>query len=155
SWPPPGVVERTFHLAKGGRLEREPVSEEGHDERRVDPNVGTGERSRWRSLLGLVPGDYPDRRERDRELTTFDGEPLEEELVLAGNPVLKLFAAWSEPEAARVFAYLEDLAPDGSVSYVTEGQLATIHRGAGDGLPTFRRAERQPVAAGEVVELTF
>jgi len=154
SWPPPGVVERMFYFAKGGRLERQPMVEEGHDERPVDPNVGTGERSRWRSLLGLVPGDYPDRTERDRELTTFDGKPLDEEIVLVGNPVLKLFAAWSEPEAARVFAYLEDVAPDGSVSYVTEGQLAAIHRAA-DGVPTYRRSEHRPVPADEVVELTF
>jgi len=155
-WPPKETTPAVLHLAPGGRLEVDAPTEVSHAEHDVDPRTGTGERSRWRSLLGLVPGDYPDRAARDRSLLVYEGAPLERELVLVGNPEVTLVAAWSDPEAARIFAYLEDVAPDGRVSYVTEGQLAAIHRATGeDGIRTFRRADGRAVVANVAMELTF
>jgi hypothetical protein len=159
-FPPPFTPE-VLHLSGGGRLAASAPSDDGDDAHHVDPALGTGERSRWRSLFSLVPGDYPDRRARDRLLLTYDGEPLERALEVTGYPIVALFVAWDADDDGRVFAYLEDVAPDGRVSYVTEGQLRAIHRRA----PTrragevpaqsFARADAWPVAAGEVAEIAF
>ena len=64
-----------------------------------------------------------------------------------------------------VFAYLEDIAPDGTVTYMTEGQLRALHRriAAPDTLPydpgpaphSFRRCDAMPVTAGEKFTLAF
>lgn len=52
-------------------------------------------------------------------------------MELAGWPivVLQMSAATSDP---AVFAYLEDVAPDGTVTYITEGQLRAMNRKIAD-----------------------
>jgi putative CocE/NonD family hydrolase len=152
SWPPPGAQPRALHLGASRRLADATWESEGSDPYVVDAGAGTGPRSRWCSLMSIVPGDYPDRRERDDKLLVYDGAPLDADLMMAGHPQLTVFAEWSEPDAARVFAYLEDVAPDGRISYVTEGQLAAIHRAP---QRSFRRADALPVAPNHPLELTF
>jgi putative CocE/NonD family hydrolase len=151
-------------LAREQRLvtEADADREGGEDALAVDPSVGTGERSRWRSLLSMVPGDYPDRRERDARLLTYDSSPLERAMEVTGHPTAAIFASWDDDEDGRVFAYLEDVAPDGRVAYVTEGELRAIHRKTtGERIPgalpqrSFVRADATPLAAREVGELCF
>jgi putative CocE/NonD family hydrolase len=175
TWPPPAAPVPLF-LASGGRLEADTApladvgGDAGDDALAVSPTAGTGERSRWRSLLSLVPGDYPDRRERDRLLLTYEAPPLDAAIEVTGHPVAVLFVSWDADDDGRVFAYLEDVAPDGRVAYVTEGQLRALHRRT---LPStrrstpearapgviparsFRRADAMPLAAREVGELAF
>jgi hypothetical protein len=161
-WPPP-ATPHVLHLAPGRALATSAPIEEGSDALRVDPDRGTGERSRWRSLLSLVPGDYPDRRERDRELLVFDGAPLARAMEVTGHPVAVIFASWEGDDDGRLFAYLEDVAPDGRVAYVTEGQLRALHRRTLNGaraageIParSFRREHGEALAAGEIGELAF
>lgn len=164
SWPPPGVRQRALHLAPGRRLDANaPTQTAARDEHRADASIGTGERSRWRSLLSLVPGDYPDRRARDEALLVYETTPLDDRVEIAGHPTVTLWMEWSHPEEAAVFAYLEDVSPDGRVCYVTEGQLRAIHRkvvarGETDSpVPqhTFRRGDGAPLGAGEPVEMAF
>ena len=161
---PPPFTPRVLHLARGGRLSVEPDlgDDTGHDALAVDPSAGTGERSRWRSLLSLVPGDYPDRRERDAGLLVYDGLPLLEPIEVTGHPIVSLFASWDDDDDGRLFAYLEDVAPDGRVAYVTEGELRALHRRArgartAGALPerTFLRQDASPLPAGEIGELAF
>jgi putative CocE/NonD family hydrolase len=160
---PPPFEPRVSYLAPKGRLSAIAMEDDaGEDAHRVDPALGTGERSRWRSLISLVPGDYPDRRERDRRLLTYDSQPLARPLEVTGFPVAVLFVSWDDDDDGRVFAYLEDVAPDGRVAYVTEGQLRAIHRrtssprAAGERpARSFRRADAQPVAPGEVAEIAL
>jgi len=164
AWPPP-AEPRIFRLTRGGVLD--PATRDGTDEHHgedaleVVPKMGTGERSRWRSLLSMVPGDYPDRRGRDARLLTYDSAPLDRPLTVTGHPVAVLFVSWDEDDG-RVFAYLEDVAPDGRVAYVTEGQLRALHRRTTDTrapleLPRrgFLREQAMPLAAGVVGELAF
>ncbi|APR75071.1 Hypothetical protein A7982_00417 [Minicystis rosea] len=159
-FPPPFSPE-ILHLAAGGHLAPSAPESSGEDAHRIDPALGTGERSRWRSLFSLVPGDYPDRRERDRHLLTYDSAPLDRALEVTGYPIVSVFVAWDDDDDGRVFAYLEDVAPDGRVAYVTEGQLRAVHRRAPDRAPgevpdhSFRRADAWPVPPGEVAEIAF
>ncbi len=162
SWPPPGLAHTTLHLAAAG-LSPTPARTARVDARAIDPAAGSGERSRWRSLISLVPGDYPDRRSRDAALITYDSLPLREALEVTGHPVVTLFVSWETTEDAAVFAYIEDVAPDGAIWYVTEGQLAARHRAVASatgvvtpGVPrSFLRRDALPIAAGEVVEMSF
>jgi putative CocE/NonD family hydrolase len=125
-----------------------------------DGSSGTGVRSRWRSLLSLVPGDYPDRAVRDSTLLCCETAPLTEDRELTGHPLLVLFVSCSEPDA-HLFAYLEDVAPDGKVAYVTEGQLRLLHRRLSTPpFPyvtpapqrSFNKSDASPIPSGEVVK---
>lgn len=140
TWPPPGFLPRALPLTGVKRL---PVS----------PDTGTGERSRWRSLVGLVPGDYPDRAARDRSLITYDTAPLAADLEATGHPVAALDVAFEGTTDGQLFVYLEDVAPDGRVAYVTEGCLRALHRRMKDGARTFAAADARPLADGERAEL--
>lgn len=163
SWPPPGTRTLALHLHRERGLRAEPPREAGADVHHETGTTGTGERSRWRSLLSLVPGDYPDRRERDAELLVWDSAPLEHDLEVTGHPQVTLHVSWDDADDGHVFAYLEDVAPDGRVAYVTEGQLRALFRRRVDPPPcaspaaprAYTRADASPVAAGEVVEVAF
>jgi len=160
TWPPPGFESNALHLSPK-RLSNDPSSEARVEARNIDESTGTGVRSRWRSLLSLVPGDYPDRRARDSTLLTYDSPPLDEAIEVTGHPIVTLFVSWSRAEDAHVFAYLEDIAPDGTIWYVSEGQLSALHRAVSDGgdvttpgvQRSFRRADARAVRADEVVEM--
>jgi putative CocE/NonD family hydrolase len=163
TWPPPGTTTAALHLGPGRSLLAERAARESTDEIVETGASGTGERSRWRSLLSLVPGDYPDRATRDRSLLYYESAPLVRDMEVTGHPVVVLFVS-SADDDAHLFAYLEDVSPDGSVAYVTEGQLRLLHRRlARPPFPYetpapihgFARADAAPLAAGEVASVTL
>ena len=90
----------------------------------------------------------------------FDGPVLSEAKELTGHAEVKLFLS-SDTTEAFVFAYLEDVSPDGRVTYITEGQLRACHRGGEAGYiypgpqHSYCRADQKPLVPGEVVELAF
>lgn len=152
SWPPPSR-ETVFHLAGSRALGHEaPPEEAASDVVHESGESGTGERSRWRSLISLVPGDYPDRRARDARLVYWETPPLDRALEVTGQPSVVLYIAWDDADDGHVFAYLEDVAPDGRVAYVTEGQLRALFR---DTPRTFTRANARPVHAGAIEAIAF
>lgn len=60
--------------------------------------------------------------------------------------------------------YLEDVAPDGRVTYITEGILRAIHRKISPEEPpyvhlgpyhSFTRADAEPLVPGEITEISF
>ncbi len=81
---------------------------------------------------------------------------------MTGHPIAKLFMSANATDGG-LFVYLEDVHPDGTVSYVTEGQLRLIHRQtadspiAGDPVPfrTYLRADARALTPGTVVEVTI
>jgi putative CocE/NonD family hydrolase len=163
SWPPPGVRMRSLYLAPGRGLSWERPGSEGADEYVVDVLAGTGGRSRWRGLLNpFIRSDYPDRRAQGARLLVYTSPPLEADLEVSGHPVVALRVSASAADAT-LFAYLEEVAADGGVRYVTEGQLRALYRGAMEGAGgagtaprrSFRRAEAAPLVPGEAAELVF
>jgi putative CocE/NonD family hydrolase len=161
-WPPPAEAV-PFYFGAEHTLSRErPAGATGSDRYRVDPLHGTGDRSRWNSLMGL-PVFYPDRAEADRRLLVYDSAPLEHDLEVTGHALVHLHVT-SSAEDGAFFVYLEDAAPDGRVTYVTEGLLRALHRElSGDKAPhteviphrSYRRADARPLAPGEPAELVF
>lgn len=163
-WPPPARALRLY-LARDRVLAPQAPAGDGEDRHRVDLAAGTGARSRWRSLMGeRGPIEYPDRCARDARLLVYDGAPLDAALEVTGHPLVVLYLAVDATDA-DVFAYLEDVAPDGSVTYVTEGQLRALHRAlvpperapypTSAPARSFERADARPLVPGEVAELRF
>lgn len=92
----------------------------------------------------------------------FTGETMARDTELTGHPIAVLWIA-SSREDAHVFAYLEDVAPDGTLTMLSEGrQKASLRklsqpRWNNAGLP-WRRGyaeDEQLLKAGEPVEVVF
>jgi predicted acyl esterase len=58
---------------------------------------------------------------------SFKNKALADDLTIIGNPVVSLPVSAARPEV-NLFAYLEDVAPDGQVAVITEGRLKSSLR---------------------------
>ena len=100
-------------------------TEAGSDRYEVNFEHTSGVFNRWWEL-GVVQGKRVDttgrEAQRDRVLT-YESDPLESDLEIAGWPVVTLRVASSEPDCA-FYVYLEDVLPDGRIVALTDGQLA-------------------------------
>lgn len=76
---------------------------------------------------------------------------------------MKLYFAASTKDA-EIFAYLEDVYPDGSVQYITEGELRALHRKESKDAPlynsmgvnhTFSREDAENLIPGKTTEMRF
>lgn len=147
-WPPAGFQNTPWYLASARGLAAQQPSP-GQDRYTVDFTATTGKMNRWATNNGAGPVDYGDRAEPDAKLLTYTSEPLDADIEITGTAVAHLFVT-STHDDGNFFVYLEDVAPDGVVRYVTEGELRAIQRKG-----TFRRADAAPLIPGQVAELTF
>jgi putative CocE/NonD family hydrolase len=94
---------------------------------------------------------------------SYADRPLKQDTEVTGSPVVDVWIA-SDTQDAHVFAYLEDVAPDGSVRVVTEGRLKASLRATATpnwkipGDYPWHRAfaeDVQPLTPGEPVKLSF
>ena len=166
TWPPPGTRTETFYFDEDHRLgTTAPVAEAAADTYEVDFTAGTGTGSRWVSLVNPLhePIGYPDRREEDGKLLCYTTAPLEAPVEVTGHPLVTLHVSSTADDGA-FFVYLEDVAPDGEVTYVTEGMLRALHRRLTDDPPPYRtvtpyrsflRKDGRPLVPGETAELVF
>lgn len=153
-WPPAGLAETTLWLAEGGRLLLTPPSSEGADRLVVDFALGTGEASRWTTQVGTAVA-YPDRREVDEGLLTYDSDPLTTDLEVTGAAEAVLRLA-SNREDGLIIAYLEAVTPGGRVAYLTEGVLRLNQAQAAPdaaGRRPFSRASARPVVPDQPFDL--
>ncbi|MEE8453296.1 MAG: CocE/NonD family hydrolase [Limibaculum sp.] len=162
AWPP-AARERTLFLGTAGELDDAP-GVEGEVHHRADYRCGTGLNTRYGRLqIRDVQDYYPDWDEKPGNYLRFRSEPLDAALTVAGHPLLHLDFASDQADAC-LFVYLEDIAPDGSSHYVTEGMLRALHRGISRPSPSYRttwpyraftRAEARPLVPGELVTIDF
>ena len=92
----------------------------------VNFTASTGKQDRWTTELNLDIL-YPDRSSEDGKLLVYTGAPLATDVEISGSPVVVLEVASTATDGA-FFAYLEDVAPDGHVTYLDEGELRAINR---------------------------
>ena len=93
---------------------------------------------------------------------SYTGAPLAADRTLLGAPVVDLMLA-ADRRDANVFAYVEDVAPDGSSSVVSFGRLGATYRKLATapydtlGLPwqSGLAADQQPLVPGRAVRLRF
>jgi len=164
TWPPPGLQAVTYYLAARNLLAPNRPAGDGFDTYRTDSTVGTGSRTRWDGITGGFPVShtYTDRRRTDERLLTYTSTPFEQDTEVTGHPIVTLYLSSTGIDGA-VFAYLEDVDPDGRVFAVTEGQLRAVHRKLSAAAPypdvvpyhSFKRADALPLIPGAVVELVF
>lgn len=125
TWPPPAET-RALHLRRDRTLGDAPS--ESTLPLTLSPNATTGEASRWRSLIGPHRFiGYPERRAQHREAEVFSSAPLDGPLEITGHPLVWLELV-GPVDDAQVFVYLDHVAPDGRVTYLSEGMLRLSHR---------------------------
>ena len=167
TWPPAGLQDVTWFFGADGTLTRESPADakgdEGADGYTVDFTATTGTRNRWYTNGGGGDVVYGDRRDEDAKLLTYTSAPMAVDTEITGHPVVTLHVASTESDGAFI-VYLEDVAPDGTVRYITEGQLRAVMRAVTDDPPLYRkygphrselRADGMPLVPGEVAEISF
>ncbi|MBI4541188.1 MAG: CocE/NonD family hydrolase [Gemmatimonadetes bacterium] len=164
-WPVPKTTYWDWYFAAGGGLGPEaPSAQAAADEYVVDFGATTGTANRW--ATNNTGGDvvYGDRAGADARLLTYTSAPLQEDLEITGQPVVTLHVTSTHHDGA-FFVYFEDVAPDGTVRYVTEGMLRAIHRkvSPAEQAPyavlgpyhSFRKEHALPLVPGQPAELSF
>lgn len=162
-WPPPGLRKVRWYFGQGATLNSSrPNGSGSSDVYKVNFLASTGVYNRWHTQLGTYVR-YPDRRQEDRLLLTYTSRKVRNDTEVTGSAVLRVYLASSVPDGA-LFAYLEDVAPDGRVTYLTEGEIRLLFGGRGLAHPglktlgplhTFIRAEARPLRPGKVAMFWF
>jgi putative CocE/NonD family hydrolase len=164
NWPPDGTRMQILYFGEGRSLvHTKPDIPEGFDTYSVDFTASSGKENRWMGQMGL-PVMYNDRHSEDEKLLHYTSTPLDADIEITGSPTVYLQAASTHTDGA-FYLYLEDVAPDGRVTYLTEGLLRAIHRKVGDPskapyVPlgvyhSLRMVDVQPLVPGEVVEISI
>jgi hypothetical protein len=134
-WPPPGMETQTYRLAAGHRLADDPSLQAGSDRYQVDYGVGTANATRWMTQLDGADVFYP-RSSGAEGLLAYQTLPFEQDMELTGTVVLVLWLS-TDRDAGAIHAYLEDVAPDGTARYLSEGVLDLKHRRVAPGPPPY------------------
>lgn len=130
SWPPANLATKEFYFNANGVLNTMLSPNESKTEYIIDTTTYTGGTSRWNSLTPLYRNGktgYADRASADSALALFETTPLEADFTLTGAPLIDLWFSADKPDA-NVFVYLEEVEPNGKVTYVTEGLFRAQHR---------------------------
>ncbi|MDX1991391.1 MAG: CocE/NonD family hydrolase [bacterium] len=161
-WPPEGVEMQSWYLGAENTLATSmPTDASGADSYTVDFTATTGDATRWHSIMTSGDIIYPDRAAEDEKLLTYTTAPLTEAVEITGSPVVTLHMASTESDGA-LHVYLEAVAPDGQVTYITEGVLRLIHHPLSSAEPpyaqlgpyrSYEEADAQPLVPGETTEI--
>lgn len=164
SWPPPAEQVAYYFKAEGGLSAELPGASLAADIYEVDYKTRTPSiSSRWHTLLGGFHVVYPDRASEDEKALTYTTAPLAADLEVTGHPIVSLNVA-STASDGYFIAYLEDVDPEGVVTYVTEGQIRSVHRKISEDAPfyedvvphhSYLRKDRAPMIPGEAAEIVF
>jgi len=162
-WPP--VDERRcFFTASDRALVADRPAQATAETIQADYSLGTGDQTRYERIAGIEATTYySDWTEREGRLAGFTSAPLAAPLEIAGHPVVTLWLASSEPDAA-LFVYLAEVEADGTSRYVTEGVLRAIHRAEHPAPRNYRttwpwrshaRKDARPMPIGEPQRVHF
>jgi putative CocE/NonD family hydrolase len=129
AWPVPGTRMRPMYLGTGHALTARRPAGPSSDLLTLDPKAGSGTLNRWHTNLTGSAVVYPDRAAVDRKLLSYTSAPVTEPTRVTGlgRITLHVTGIRGAPNGA-LYAYLEDVQPDGKVIYVTEGELALTDR---------------------------
>jgi putative CocE/NonD family hydrolase len=170
-WPVAGTRTRRLYLAAGHALTwqqpRAAAAQPSSDLLHLDPTAGTGPLSRWKTNLTGDPVVYPNRAAVDRKLLTYTTAPLPHATRVTGLGRVTLDVTGVRGAShGALYAYLEDVQPNGRVTYITEGELALADRALGpkQDSPAWRKlrtprtyahANASPFPLGRPQQVTF
>jgi putative CocE/NonD family hydrolase len=155
TWPVAGMQPRTFLFGAGGVLTDRQGS---HAARPVAFAVDYAA-----PCAGKGTGPYAQPCHPTGGAASYASPTLTRDTEVTGNGSVDVWIAADAPDA-NLFAYLEDVAPDGSVRVVTEGRLKASLRKTADapwrmpaGVPWHRSfaEDAEPLKAGEPARLVF
>lgn len=158
-WPPADFTRSALNLSPS--LMRPEAANAATQTYQVDFASTSGAYNRWAAQRGGLVF-YGDRQGLPDNRLTFDGPVIAEDSELAGSAELCIVLSTDKTDGL-VIATLEDVAPDGRVTYLTEGILRLIHRKTSgsfcDLTPgvqrSFNKADSLPVVAGEAMQVEF
>ena len=164
-WPIPGTRQERYYLEVNKVLETTLPTDSGQDTYNVDFEASAGPANRWSTQASAdAPRiDYGDRSIADRKLLTYTSLPLFHDVEMTCQPVITLRIT-STATDGNFFAYLEDVAPSGKTTYITEGELRALHRKLSNSTPpykttypyrTFSKHDAEALVPGRVATLTF
>ena len=172
-WPPQGTVLRRYYFNRNSHptsyqeerslTEEQPSAMDARDSYKVDFSTTTGRYNRWYTQLGGFDVIYPDRSEEDKKLLTYTSTPLAGNTEITGSPTVSLVLSSTHTDGA-LHVYLEDVAPEGRVTYITEGEFRLLHRKITEKpLPyiplgpahSFLRTDAEPLLPGQPAEVAF
>jgi uncharacterized protein len=160
-WPPAGTTKQTLYFGDKSSLGPAPITNATPDTYAVNFTATMGTATRWNTQMGGPDVVYPDRRTEDTKLLTYTSAPMEQATEITGTPIVSVHLSTTATDGA-IMAYLEDVAPDGRVTYLTEGILRLANRKETTAnLPyvslgvnrSFARADALPVVPGEVMAI--
>lgn len=157
-WPPAGRDQRTFYLAESAALvDSRPPAQEASD-RYVEDFRTTSGGARWGfSLDGKRTRGFITRQPPPSDLLRYQATALEEPLTIVGAPVVEVFMTAGAGDGG-LFVYLDEVAPDGSVRSISEGQLRLLARHVDERVDLFgleplqslRRSDARPMVPNQV-----
>ncbi|MFZ3285868.1 MAG: CocE/NonD family hydrolase, partial [Telluria sp.] len=161
-WPPSGSAPAKAYL--GAPRSRKGLAANEHALVWARPKAARGQASftvDYKPVCAQGTGLGPTCPQDDKGLT-FTGAPLARELELTGHPIADLWVA-SSADDGPLFAYLEDVAPDDTVTMVSEGRLRASLRARNRPpykLPGivwhgFYQADARPLTPGQPAQLVF
>jgi putative CocE/NonD family hydrolase len=164
-WPPEGFVNKAFYFSDDHQLidsiSETALSSDVYD---VDFSAATGLSSRWHTNLSAGDVIYADRFQQGQKLLNYTSAPLEQPIEITGTGVVTLHVS-STTKDNMFIAYLEDVALDGQVTYITEGVIRADNRAIADpeNLPykvlgvahSYLRQDAKPMIPGETTEIVF
>jgi len=162
-WPPQGqVMQRWYMQANHALAQTGPPPQAGYDEYTVDFEAGSGTTSRWATQLGGGDVYYGDRTDADRLLLTYTSAPLEQDMEITGSAVVSLEVSSTHEDGAFI-VYLEDVAPDGFVRMLSEGELRGVHRAVSETpanetfgpFHSFESKDGQAMKPGQITTVSF
>ncbi|MEZ5002729.1 MAG: CocE/NonD family hydrolase [Chitinophagales bacterium] len=166
TWPVKTQTQ-SFYFAENNALSTElPSSNDAlFDQYQVDTTAGTGDDSRWKSVIGMLKTGavYPDREVQAEKLLVYDSEPLDGNLEVTGHPTITLYIN-STATDGNFHVYLEDIDSEGNIYLITEGLLRGIHRKVSTERPPYKivtpyhsylSKDAMPLIPGTVSELIF
>ncbi len=161
-WPIEGMDTKVLYFGSNGTLnENKPNAITGSDTYQIDFTATTGNTNRWQTNYGGGPVRYPDRQNEDKKLLTYTSEAFQNDVEITGIPVVTLNLSSTATDGAFI-TYLEEVAPDGTVTYLTEGELRGIHRKISKENPghvvlgpnhSFKRQDGALLIPGETTEI--
>lgn len=129
-WPPMAET-MSLYLSDDGQLsEKSCTDQTGEDNYAVTYDTGMGPNTRWGMLLTDRLG-LDDIHPEGAPVLSYTSDVLDEDMEVTGHPEVFLTLTSDQPDG-QFFVYLEDVAPDGTSSYVTEGVLRGLHRKVSD-----------------------
>jgi uncharacterized protein len=152
----------TLFFGEGNALiSARPTSTDATDRYTVDYSASIGKETRYHTQQGGPDVRYPDRKKQGEKLLSYVGEPIEEPLTITGAPIVTVNLASTQSDGV-IIAYLETVAPDGTVNYITEGLLRVIHHRETESLlpyadfgvkRSFLRKDASPLIPGEITQI--